>query len=226
LAGNLGDCQYSKLRETLLDFCSFLTLSMLNNLVMLSTANPASGSQIKDQRGFADDEKPAIEAQFEIVEDGKHPGGRPTKLTQARFKQILGNIASGITIMRAVIMEGVTYQCWRKHLQQKPDWQMLCDEAMEEHLQRWRAEALESVRAAFPKSWQAAMTYLERRHADEFCVRFLGRRESKEPHDVGVNVNAAACAAITATRSPEQVRAELIDLQRAIQEEANRSSPD
>jgi hypothetical protein len=39
---------------------------------------------------------------------------------------------------------------------------------------------------------------------------------------VSVNVNAAACAAVADTRSPEQVKAELVELQRAIQEEAKR----
>jgi len=39
---------------------------------------------------------------------------------------------------------------------------------------------------------------------------------------VSVNVNAAASAAVADTRSPEQIKAELVELQRAIQEEANR----
>jgi hypothetical protein len=51
----------------------------------------------------------------------------------------------------------------------------------------------------------------------------LGLREKETP-DVSVNVNAAASAAVADTRSPEQVKAELVELQRAIQEEANRFS--
>jgi hypothetical protein len=53
----------------------------------------------------------------------------------------------------------------------------------------------------------------------------LGMRE-KEKADVSVNVNVntAACAAAADARSPEQVKAECLDLYRAIQEEANRYS--
>jgi hypothetical protein len=51
----------------------------------------------------------------------------------------------------------------------------------------------------------------------------LGLREKQTP-DVSVNVNAAASAAVADTRSLEQVKAELVELQRAVQEEANRFS--
>jgi len=52
----------------------------------------------------------------------------------------------------------------------------------------------------------------------------LGLRESKETPDVSVNVSAAACAAVADARSPEKIKAELVELQRAIQEEASRFS--
>jgi hypothetical protein len=51
-----------------------------------------------------------------------------------------------------------------------------------------------------------------------------GPCESKESPDVNVSLNAAACAAVADARSPEQIKAELVELQRAIQEEANRYS--
>jgi hypothetical protein len=51
----------------------------------------------------------------------------------------------------------------------------------------------------------------------------LWLREKQTP-DVSVNVNAAASAAVADTRSLEQVKAELVELQRAVQEEANRFS--
>jgi hypothetical protein len=46
----------------------------------------------------------------------------------------------------------------------------------------WRSEALETIRAAFPKSWQAAMTYLERRYPNEFALKVLNRNvNTSEP---------------------------------------------
>ena len=54
----------------------------------------------------------------------------------------------------------------------------------------------------------------------------LGLREPKVTPDVSVNVNTAACAAAADAHSPEQVKAELVELQKAIQEEANRYSAD
>jgi hypothetical protein len=51
----------------------------------------------------------------------------------------------------------------------------------------------------------------------------LGLREKKSA-DIRVNVDAAACAAFADTRSPEQIKAELVEAYKAIQEEANRFS--
>jgi hypothetical protein len=53
----------------------------------------------------------------------------------------------------------------------------------------------------------------------------LGLRELKETPDVNVSVKAAASVASVAdTRSQEQIKAELVELQRAIRDEANRFS--
>jgi len=54
----------------------------------------------------------------------------------------------------------------------------------------------------------------------------LGLREPKETPDVSVKGNPAGYAAAADTRSPEQIKLELIELQRAIQDEANRYSAD
>jgi len=42
--------------------------------------------------------------------------------------------------------------------------------------------------------------------------------------DVNVRINAAACAAVADTRSPEQIKAELVELQGAVRDETNRFS--
>lgn len=119
---------------------------------------------------------PEIKAQFELVEP--EPGrreGRPTKLTPARFRRILEHIKSGTTITRSVMIEGVSYQCWRQHLQRKPDWQKLCDEAEEIREEVWRCEAMEALRSAFGKSWQSAAVFLERRWPHLWALRTVNR---------------------------------------------------
>src|SRR5258708_10501643 len=95
----------------------------------------------------ADDEQLAREAQFEVVQLPPRRVGRPTKLTEARFKRILEHIRNGITIVGSVTAEGITYQAWRHHLQRKPDWQKLVDDADAIREEIWRAEALQTVLA-------------------------------------------------------------------------------
>jgi len=122
---------------------------------MPEPVNAASVSPIKSQSGFTADEEPAREAQFEVVQEGeRRRGGRPLKLSEARFKRVLEHIRKGITIVGSVRIEGITYDCWRKQLRQKPEWQKLVDEAEEIREEVWRAEALQTIRAAFPRSWQ------------------------------------------------------------------------
>jgi hypothetical protein len=87
----------------------------------------------------------------------------------------LEHIRNGITIVGSVRAEGITYQAWRHHLRAKPEWQKLVDEAEEIREQIWRAEALEAIRAAFPKNWIAAMTFLERRWPGEFALKVVNR---------------------------------------------------
>jgi hypothetical protein len=76
-------------------------------------------------------------------------------------------------------------------------------EAIREEL--WRSEALQTVRAAFPKSWQAAMTYLERRYPNEFALKVLNRN---------INTNEPLLDKV----SPEQL-AEDIRLAREVEKE-------
>ena len=150
--------------------------------------------------------RPVHEAEFDVVQPGgKRREGRPTKLTNAKFKRILELIKSGITIMSAVRIEGIHYQTWRNHLQRKPDWQRLADEAELIREEVWKAEALEMVRAAFPKNWVAAMTFLERRWPNEYALRVVNR-----------NINSDE--AVLNKVSPEQL-AEDIRLARVVAEE-------
>ena len=107
--------------------------------------------------------------------------------------------------MSAVRIEGIHYQTWRNHLQRKPDWQRLADEAELIREEVWKAEALEMVRAAFPKNWVAAMTFLERRWPNEYALRVVNRN---------INSNEAVLDKV----SPEQL-AEDIRLARVVAEE-------
>jgi hypothetical protein len=133
--------------------------------------------------GLADNEQPAREAHFEIVQEKKRGKvGRPAKLTEARFKRILEHIKDGITIVGSVRIENITYDCWRKQVRQNPEWQKLVDEAEVLREELWRSEALQTIRAAFPKHWVAAMTYLERRYPNEFALKVLNRNiNTNEP---------------------------------------------
>jgi hypothetical protein len=172
---------------------------------MSHVTDPASTSRIKSQSGLAADDGPVREAQFEIVKEQKRGrGGRPRRLTEARFNRILAHIRKGLTIVSAVSIESITYDCWRKRLRQSPEWQKLVDEAEETREEIWRCEALECVRAAFGKNWQSAMCFLERRWPDRYSSR-------------AVNRSVAANDAVLDKISPDQLAAD-IQLAREIAE--------
>src|SRR6266446_10269208 len=58
-----------------------------------------------------------------------------------------------------------------KSLIGEPSWA----EAQKIREEVWRDHALEMVKSAMPKNWQAAMTYLERRFPNEFALRTVIR---------------------------------------------------
>jgi hypothetical protein len=100
--------------------------------------------------------------------DEKKKTGRPLKLTEARFRRMVALIREGNTNSAACRIEGITYSIWRSHIQRNPHWQAEVAEA-ERIRDDWRDHALEMVKSAMPKNWQAAMTYLERKYPNEFA---------------------------------------------------------
>jgi hypothetical protein len=64
-----------------------------------------------------------------------------------------------IVTKEGVHLEGITYTAWREHIQQKPEWRAELAEAEKIRDEIWRDHALERVKSAMPRNWQAAMCY-------------------------------------------------------------------
>jgi hypothetical protein len=119
--------------------------------------------------------------ELEVVRIGeKNKGGRPVKLTEARFARILELIREGTVNTAACRIERIDYSTWRDHIVQKPEWRSRLTEAEKIRDEVWRDHALEMVKNAMPKNWVAAMTYLERKYPSEFSLRNIVRTESGE----------------------------------------------
>src|SRR5262249_17309628 len=70
---------------------------------------------------------------------------------------------------------GLHYTTWRDHIQQKPEWRTLVAEAEKVRDEVWRDHALEMIKSAMPKNWQAAMCYLERKYPNAWALRSVQR---------------------------------------------------
>jgi hypothetical protein len=128
--------------------------------------------------------------ELEVVRlDEKKKTGRPLKLTQARFRRMLALIRDGHTNSAACRIEGVTYSLWRNHIQHKPDWRAKLAEAERIRDEVWRDHALEMVKSAMPKNWQAAMTYLERKYPNEFALRTVNRNLNSADQPIGDKID-------------------------------------
>jgi hypothetical protein len=82
--------------------------------------------------------------------------------------------AKATLTLRLAGSKGFTTQLgttWRDHIQQKPEWRALLAEAEKVRDEVWRDHALEMVKSAMPRNWQAAMCYLERGYPLEFSLR-------------------------------------------------------
>jgi hypothetical protein len=88
---------------------------------------------------------------------------------------MLALIREGHTNSAACRIEGIEYATWRFHIQHKPEWRTELAEAEKIRDEVWRDYALEMVKSAMPRNWQAAMTYLERRFPNEFALRTVIR---------------------------------------------------
>jgi hypothetical protein len=116
-----------------------------------------------------------------VLLDDKKRTGRPLKLTEARFRRLLGLIREGHTNSAACRIEGLHYTTWRDHIQQKPEWRALVAEAEKVRDEVWRDHALEMIKSAMPKNWQAAMTYLERKYPNAWALRNFVRPDPSAP---------------------------------------------
>jgi hypothetical protein len=114
--------------------------------------------------------------ELEVVRlDEKKKTGRPLKLTEARFRRMLALIREGHTNNAACQIEGIDYSTWRARVRENQAWLTEVTEAEKIREEVWRDHALEMVKSAMPKNWQAAMTYLERRFPNEFALRTVIR---------------------------------------------------
>lgn len=102
--------------------------------------------------------------------------GRPSDLTPALQRKILAMIRDGVTPEIASVAAGVnraTYYRWQARGREEVDgpFRDFCD-GIEKAIAECEARAVHVVTKAFPNSWQAAMTLMERRFPDRW-----GRRE-------------------------------------------------
>lgn len=102
--------------------------------------------------------------------------GRPTELNPALQRKIVAMIRDGVTpeiASRAAGISASTYYLWRAKARENPDSQYSeFSEAIEKAVAECEARAVHVIAKAFPNSWQAAMTMMERRFPDRW-----GRRE-------------------------------------------------
>jgi hypothetical protein len=71
------------------------------------------------------------------------------------------------------------------HIQAKPEWRALLAEAEAERDELRRDKALETLQAAFPKTWVAAAWYLERRHPELYALKTVQRNLNSIEAPVG-----------------------------------------
>jgi len=128
---------------------------------------------------YQQEEPPLRELEVMVLEDKKKTG-RPLKLTEARFRRMLGLIREGHTNSAACAIEGVRYTTFRLHIQTKDEWRLELAEAEAERDELRRDKALETLQAAFPKTWVAAAWYLERRHPDLYALKTVHRNVNSE----------------------------------------------
>jgi hypothetical protein len=122
----------------------------------------------------------AVATEFEVVRDVSTTvakRGRPRFLTTARFESICKLVEEGATNVAACRQMLVSYPRFRAVVNDNSKYQDRLKEATKIREEVWRDHALEMVRNAMPKSWIAAMTYLERRFPSEFSLKTVVRSE-------------------------------------------------
>lgn len=108
---------------------------------------------------------------------------RRTKLTPALQKRITDSIRAGNYAFVAAQQAGIheaTYHAWRaRGRKEGKGIYREFDEAVEMAEAEAEAVAVMYVRRAMGESWQAAMTYLERKFPDRWGKRFAKEPEAK-----------------------------------------------
>lgn len=101
----------------------------------------------------------------------RHAGGRPTKLTVARFLRICGWIQQGRSNTVACRAEGVDYTTFRAHTRRKRRWTWryeLADKVRDETLQDIH---LSNIARHAKESWQASAWILSHKFSHIYSTR-------------------------------------------------------
>jgi|HubBroStandDraft_6_1064221.scaffolds.fasta_scaffold589936_1 hypothetical protein len=110
----------------------------------------------------------------------RHAGGRPRKLTVARFLRICDLIEKeGKCNTAACRIEGVDYSGFRAHVRRKPWWQkryLHADQVRDELLRDIYLGIITKHAAKEEGTWQAAAWLLERRWPTQFALHFTQHR--------------------------------------------------
>jgi hypothetical protein len=134
---------------------------------------------------------------LELVRDdpARRNPWRPTTLTIRKFLCICHLVEEGNAITAACREQLISYSRFRFRVARSPRLQERLKEAEACRDQVWRSEALASIRAAFlPRTWPAAMTYLERRYPNEFALRTVNRDHASTEQPIGNEIPAERLA--------------------------------
>ena len=111
--------------------------------------------------------KPSPRPSLQVSPNGKHPLGRPTKLTPEVQTTIVNALASGVYLETAASVAGIsrdTLNAWLKNgAQCKSGVQKDFSDAIKKALATAETRLVDTVNLASQQQWQAAMTLLERR---------------------------------------------------------------
>jgi hypothetical protein len=94
-------------------------------------------------------------------------------------------IEAGARVTQACKQALVSYAGFRNHVARNPLYQKRLRKAEKVRDEVWRDFALEMVKAAMPKNWAAALTYLERTDPLHFALRAVSRPEPTEQQPIG-----------------------------------------
>jgi transposase len=149
---------------------------------LISLPQPVSGSCAADTKNGKPCRRKPLAGGTYCHAHGGAPVGRPTKLTPQVQERIVGLIAAGSYAEPAARAAGIsasTFYSWMERGQLEEDGIF---REFREAIKRAEAEAeisaVKVVTSAMPRSWQAAMTFLERKHPDRW-----GRRSRAEPSE-------------------------------------------